>query len=122
MPGSVDSADEYLERLQEIFPNANCRNAPFYISMELDSFDRTLSYSDSITIFCKYNCGCFRGARQRPINEGFIVTKKPCQNSITVKDAVQIFYTHNYKAKCDHCYLEGFHQITMNEFIAEFGS
>jgi len=122
MPESVDSADEYYERLQEIFPNANCTDAPFYISMDIKSFSNILSNRDMIIIFCEYNCGCFRGTTRRPKTQKILVTKEQNSNTITIKDAIQAFYTHKYKAKCDHCYLEGFSQISDTEFIAEFGS
>lgn len=52
MHGSVDSADEYYEQIKTIFPGLYTDNscAKFYISMELDALNRTLSISDEILI------------------------------------------------------------------------
>jgi hypothetical protein len=123
MPGSVDSADEYYERLQAIFPSLyiNNSNPRFYISMELSALNRTLSISDEIMVLFKYNCACFNHCK-RPKNDVMLLKKKPNKSQITIEDAINGMIIAGYHAKCNHCYLESFEQRTNNEYIAMFGS
>ena len=125
MNGSIDAIKYYYNSLQTIFPNLYTNNsnsiARFYISMELNAFDRTLSPYDEIMIVFRYNCDCYNKYKQ-PRTDIMLLKKAFHKSKITIKDAIDGMINVGYIAKCRHCYLEGFEQKTMNEFVAMFHS
>jgi len=132
-PFYQEQYENYYTQILKIFPTLNLSKLGFYIGVNINDLDRTLSPNETIFIICRYECNCFKNnASQQQIHTHTVVhMKKPPteyievqrnkgKSFITYKDAIETLIEKGYKAKCSHCFLQEFSQITQNEFIAIF--
>ena len=84
--------------------------------VEEDDQNEVLSEQNTIIIKVKQNCYCYDDF---PGPTEFFTVHKT-HNSITTKDAIHAM--KDYRAKCNHVFLEGFEKDTDVHFSACFGS
>jgi hypothetical protein len=113
--------ENYYTQILEIFPTLNLSKLGFYIAVNIKDFDKTLSPNETIFLICRNNCKCFNQKLSPPPPPEYIeVQRKKGKSLITYKDAIETLIEKGYRAKCSHCFLQEFSQITQNEFIAIF--
>lgn len=111
---SFDSKEyeEEMRIIDEMFPNCL-----FSICIDLDEMDDVISEEPQIII--QHN-PC-RGYCEMSGNREYIYVKNN-GNGITNKDIIEAMIEAEFDPKCNHFFLEGFHQINAITFSPMFGS
>lgn len=101
-----------FEIIHEMFPDAK-----FRISIDLEDINAVVSNKEQIVIQCNpcnILCDTF-------INRKYFIVKNN-GNGITNKQMIQTMIDGGFDSKCDHQFLEVFHELNDITFLATFGS